>query len=103
MKSMIERSWTQEERYASKYPKSWCKPFDADEEQDLLLATMRYVLKLGVDAIVPPGNFDHFHFAAEHIEEALAAPLSEAEMDLLRKRLELVRDQPFFPPDFYTF
>ena len=102
MKSMIERSWTDEERYASKYPKSWCKPIDADEEPALLLAAMKYALSLGVDTLVPPGNFDHFRFAVEHIDEALDQPLTEGERALLAARLERVRDRPFFGPDCYT-
>ena len=102
MKSMIERSWTDEERYASKYPKSWCKPIDVDEEPALLLAAMKYALSLGVDTLVPPGNFDHFRFAVEHIDEALAQPLTEAERALLAARLETVRDRPFFAESCYT-
>ena len=101
MKSMIERAWTEEERYASKYTKSWCKPIDADEEPALLLAAMKYALSLGVDTLVPPGNFDHFKFAVEHIDEAMDAPLTDAERDLLSQRLERVKDRPFFGPDCY--
>ena len=102
MKSMIERSWTDEERYASKYPKSWCKPIDADEEPALLLAAMKYALSLGVDTIVPPGNFDHFRFAVEHIDEALASPQSDEERAMLAARLEQVKDRPFFDASCYT-
>ena len=101
MKSMIERAWTEEERYASKYTKSWCKPIDADDEPALLLAAMKYALSLGVDTLVPPGNFDHFKFAVEHIDEAMDAPLSDAERELLSARLERVKDRPFFGPDCY--
>lgn len=102
MKSMIERAWTDEERYASKYPKSWCKPFDTDEEPEILLAAVKYALSLGVDTIIPPGNFDHFRFAVEHIDEALAGPLSDAERAMLAARLEQVKDQPFFAENCYT-
>ncbi|MBQ4384247.1 MAG: aldo/keto reductase [Firmicutes bacterium] len=102
MKSMIERAWTDEERYASKYPKSWCKPFDTDEEPEILLAAVKYALSLGVDTIIPPGNFDHFKFAVEHIDEALASPFSDAERAMLAARLEQVKDQPFFADNCYT-
>ena len=102
MKSMIDRAWDGEERYASKYPKSWCRPFDVENEADLLRAAVRYALSLGVDTIVPPGNFDHFRFAVEHIDEALDQPLTEGERALLAARLERVRDRPFFGPDCYT-
>ena len=102
MKSMIDRAWTEGERYASKYPTSWCKPIDADEEPALLLAAMKYALSLGVDTLVPPGNFDHFRFAVEHIDEALDNPLSDAERALLAARLDQVRDRPFFGESSYT-
>lgn len=102
MKSMIERAWSEDERYASKYPKSWCKPIDIDEEPELLLAAVKYALSLGVDTLIPPGNFEHFSFAVDHIEEALDNPLSETEGNLLSARLPKVRALPFFDQDCYT-
>ena len=102
MKSMIERAWGEDERYSSKYPKSWCKPIDIDKEPELLLAAVKYAISLGVDTLIPPGNFEHLKFAVEHIEEALDSPLTEPERALLAARLPLVKDQPFFDPDCYT-
>lgn len=102
MKSMIDRAWTEEERYASRYPKSWCRPIDAQEEPALLLAAMKYALALGVDTLVPPGNFDHFSFAVEHIEQALNRPLTGEEQGLLAARLTQVKDKPFFGEDCYS-
>lgn len=99
MKSMIDRSWESEERYSSKYPKSWCKPIDIDEEPEVLLAAVRYALSLGVDTIVPPGNYDHFRFAVEHIDEAIDCPLSPAERSMLEERLKTVQDRPFLDID----
>lgn len=97
MKSMIERAWTgPEERYASRFPKSWCKPFDPETQTDLLMAGVRYVQALGVHTIVPPGNFDHFSFAVRHIDELLSRPISEEEKALLKQHLEEVREWPFF-------
>ncbi|MBQ8092994.1 MAG: aldo/keto reductase [Clostridia bacterium] len=102
MKSMVERAWSAEERYASKYPKSWCKPFDIEEDAALLKAAVKYALNLGVDTIIPPGNYAHFRFAVEHIEELLAHPLTEKEKTLLAARFEQVRNQPFFDESCYT-
>ena len=100
MKSMIDRSWKEDEdRYTSSYPKSWCRPFDVAKESDLLLAAVKYALSLGVDTIVPPGNFDHFKFAVDHIDEMLAHPLSEEERAMLAKHLDEVKDYPFFNGD----
>lgn len=98
MKSMIERAWDdrQDAEAKLKYPKSWCKPIDEEKEPEFLLAALKYVISLGVDTIIPPGNFAHFKFAVEHIDEALSQPLSEREFKLLRDRLELVKDRPFF-------
>ena len=76
-------------------PKSWCKPIDIEEEPEALLAVVRYALSLGVDTIVPPGNFDHFRFAVEHIDEMIDCPLSSGERALLEERLQTVKDRPF--------
>ena len=100
MKSMIDRGWKEDEdRYTSSYPKSWCRPFDVAKESDLLLAAVKYALSLGVDTIVPPGNFDHFKFAVDHIDEMLEKPLSEEERAMLAKHLDEVKGYPFFNGD----
>ena len=102
MKSMIERAWKDGEQRVSKYPKSWCKPFDTEEDEKLLLAAMKYVLSLGVDTLIPPGNFDHFSFAVGHIDEALEHPFDDSDRALLEAHLEKVIDRPFFGADSYT-
>jgi aryl-alcohol dehydrogenase-like predicted oxidoreductase len=98
MKSMIERAWKDGED-RSRYPKSWCKPFDAKEQTGLLTAAVKYALSLGADTIIPPGNFEHFSFGVEHIGEMVENPFSEADRQLLEAHLETVRDWPFFPGD----
>ena len=102
MKSMIERAWDPGEKEGSKYPKSWCKPFDVEKDPEILRAAVHYALSLGVDVIIPPGNFDHFHFGVENIDALLEKPISQEEMALLKDRLELVKDRPFFPESAYT-
>ena len=102
IKAMIEQSWEDEVRYVSKYIKSWCKPFDIDEEPEMLLAAMRYAFSLGINTMVPPGNFEHFRFAVEHIDEVLEHPISEEELELLKKRLPSVVDHPFMDEECYT-
>ena len=96
MKSMIDRAWDDPERRSSKYPKSWCKPIDLEDEPEVLLSAMKYTLHIGPDAIVPPGNFDHFRFAVEHIDEAVDHELTPAEYAMLERRLEKVKEWPFF-------
>ena len=95
MKSMIDRAWNEGED-RSKYPKSWCRPFDTDSEAPILTAAMKYVWSLGVNALIPPGNFDHFTFAVNHIDEITGDPLSEDEKAMLKDRLGKVRGRPFF-------
>lgn len=99
MKSMIERAWddSRDVEARKKYPKSWCKPIDVEADPELLLAAMKYALSLGVNTLVPPGNFDHFRFAVEHIDEAIAHPLTSDDLALLKARLADVRYAPFFP------
>ena len=97
MKSMIERAWIDEaEKRASGYPKSWCKPFDTQTQAELLTAAVKFAYSLGVDAIVPPGNFDHFSFAVKRHEELLTHPFCDADRALLPGHLEKVKDYPFF-------
>ena len=76
------------------FPKSWCKPIDTDLEPEFGIAAMKYTLSLGVDTLVPPGNFKSFSFAVEHIDECLASP--EPDLELLKRKLETVRGKEFF-------
>ena len=102
MKSMIERAWTEGDD-KSKYPKSWCKPFDTETEPDLLISAMKYVWSLGVSTLVPPGNFDHFSFAVNHIDDIVDNPVTVCEMDMLRDHLSKVRGKPFFGEEMYKW
>ncbi len=95
MKSMIERSWEDEERSASRYPKSWCKPFDPSHPA--LLPAMRFATgELGADVIVTPGNYEHFNFAIEH-EEEIFASYSDADRAILEKEFASLDGRYFFP------
>lgn len=96
MKSLIERSFTSSaERYASRYPKSWCKPIDP-EEKEFGTAAMKYVLDMGADTLIPPGNFTSFSFAVENIDECVENPLNNADLALLKQKLNTVRGKEFF-------
>lgn len=96
MKAFIERKWeNNEERYASKFPKSWCKPIDVEDEE-FGIAAMKYALSLGVDTLIPPGNFASFSFAANHIDDCTGNPLTSADLDFLKEKLKLVRGKEFF-------
>ena len=96
MKAFIERKWdSAQEREASAFPKSWCKPIDV-EDVPFGTAAMKYALSLGVHTLVPPGNYASFSFAVDHIEECLAHPLCDADRQLLEEKLRLVRGKEFF-------
>lgn len=96
MKAFIERAWNSpEEKAASKFPKSWCKPIDVEDEE-FGVAAMKYALSLGVDTLIPPGNYASFSFAVNHIEECLKNPLNENDLSFLKKKLETVRGKEFF-------
>ena len=96
MKSFIERSWNSaSERYTSRYPKSWCKPIDV-EDTDFGVAAMKYALDMGVDTLVPPGNFASFSFAVENIDACVGNPLNDTDLALLKQKLKTVRGKEFF-------
>ncbi len=96
MKAFIERKWDNEaERAASPFPKSWCKPI-AVEDVAFGEAAMRYALSLGVDTLIPPGNFPSFRFAVEHIDACLESPMTNADRMLLEEKLKTVRGREFF-------
>lgn len=99
IKSIIERAWKDEaEREASSWPKSWCKPFDA-EDKDLRLAAMRFAFHLGADVLIPPGNWECQSFMAAHAEETLDTLYSQGDRKLLAAHFEKVKAQPFFQKD----
>ncbi|MBQ6679876.1 MAG: aldo/keto reductase [Lachnospiraceae bacterium] len=93
MKAFIERAWDKDEDRGC-FPKSWCKPIHTDLEPEFGIAAMKYALSLGVDTLIPPGNFRSFSFAAEHIDECVEDPVPD--MDLLRAKLATVRGKEFF-------
>jgi aryl-alcohol dehydrogenase-like predicted oxidoreductase len=93
MKAFIERKWEPGENKGC-FPKSWCKPIDTDLEPEFGISAMKYALSLGVNTLIPPGNFKSFSFAVDHIEECLREPACD-EL-LLRSKLESVRGKEFF-------
>lgn len=96
MKAFIERRWnSEEEKAASVFPKSWCKPIDVEDVR-FGTSAMKYSLSLGVDTLIPPGNFASFSFAVDHIGECLEHPLNENDLAFLKEKLETVRGREFF-------
>ena len=95
MKTLIHRAWHDDaERYASRFPKSWCMPISGDDR--LGIAAVKYTLSLGADAVVPPGNFESFSFVVEHIDECLKNPLTEDDVAFLKEELKKIDGRYFF-------
>lgn len=101
MKSMIDRAWIKDrdQEMMQRFNKSWCKPFNPDTEGGLINSAVRKVFDLGVDVIVPPGNFEHFRYGVEHIDEILSAPYGEKDEAALSARFEENKGYPFFTFD----
>ncbi len=96
MKSFVEKAWDGEDDPArARYPKSWCKPIDPENE-DFGVAAMRYALSLEVDTLIPPGNFESFSFMVNHIEEALKTPYGPKDEEILKAKLEEFKGKEFF-------
>jgi aryl-alcohol dehydrogenase-like predicted oxidoreductase len=94
MKTLIHRAWLEGESKGP-YPKSWCKPFFKGQDE-LAVAAMKYGLSKGAATLIPPGNFEHFTFMLDHIDEVLAQPLTPREEALLRAEAEAVKAHPIF-------
>ena len=92
MKTLAHRKWLEGEPRI--YPKSWCKTIDRDER--LGVAALKYTLSMGAAAVVPPGNFEQFSFAVEHIEECIAHPLDSADQDYLLAEIGRIDGQFIF-------
>ena len=96
IKASIERRWENDaEKDDSAFPKSWYKPIDVNDT-DFGMAAMKYALSLGVDTLIPPGNFASFSFAVDHINEYLKNPLTEKDLLFLKEKLKHVRGKEFF-------
>ena len=81
MKSLVRRQWQEGE--ARPYPKSWCQPIWGNET--LSVAAMKYAVLKGSHTLVPPGNFEHFSFMLDHVEQCYNEPLTEEELAMLRR------------------
>ncbi len=95
MKSLIHRAWeSQDEKKATPYSKSWCKPIPQDMVE-LRIAAMKYAYEMGAVSLVPPGNFECFSFAVDNVDK-ITAPITEQERKLLADELGNISDRYFF-------
>lgn len=91
MKTLIHRTWRDGEEHL--FPKSWCKPLWDNE--DLMVAGMKYGLYKGAATLIPPGNEKHFQFMLHHIDRALE-PITDEEWELLRTEAAKVKNEMIF-------
>jgi aryl-alcohol dehydrogenase-like predicted oxidoreductase len=92
IKALAHRQWFEGE--GSRFPKSWCKTIY--DNYPLAIAAIKYTLSKGALAIDPPGNFEQFKFTVEHIDECIDNPLTDADLELLKREFELVKDFMIF-------
>ena len=92
IKVLIQRHWREGEKRP--YPKSWCKPIYGNDA--LGVAAMKYAYQAGADALIPPGNFEHFMFMLDNADISAREPLTEAEWVMLRAEAEAVRGEMIF-------
>lgn len=86
MKSLIHRAWlNQDEKRASRFPKSWCKPIT--DEPEFAIAAMRYAQTIGATSLIPPGNIENFTFCVQNADE-ISQPITDKDMELLKSRLK---------------
>jgi len=91
MKTLIHREWHEGEERP--YPKSWCKPiYDNDK---LGVAALKYTLSCNTNAVIPPGNIDHFKFTVSNIEECIKKPLTEEDITYMKSMLPNKEDLIF--------
>lgn len=95
LKGLIHRAWkSPQERQESRFPKSWCMPFENNDA--LAIAALKYTHSLGPDTLIPPGNFESFSFMVDHIDQVLDEPLTEEERALLSQELKNIDGHFFF-------
>ena len=92
IKSQAERVWNEGEEQT--YPLSWTKPIDDNDH--LAICALKYALSLGADTIIPPGNFKHFSFVFDHIDECLKNPLTQEDITYLKHCLANLDGKPIF-------
>ncbi|MCL2813526.1 MAG: aldo/keto reductase [Oscillospiraceae bacterium] len=93
IKALAHRLWA-DENENKRFPNSWCKTIYGDDA--FAKAAIKYALAKGAHAIAPPGNFEQFSFAVEHIGECALCPLNAGDMKILENELENVKGRHIF-------
>ena len=91
MKVFTHRMWREDETRPAQ--KKWYKYIDFDSP--LALAAMKYPLAKGGTALVPPGDFEVFRFMLDHVEEAIANPLTQSDIELLKDEAAKIKGYEF--------
>lgn len=97
MKVLAHRHWREHEEVTSE--NSWVRPIDIMNDVNLAIAAMKYAIAQGGHALVPPAEIEHFRFMLKHIDQVLDNPLTEEELEFLKKEADLVKDEVIFDPN----
>ncbi|MCL2059256.1 MAG: aldo/keto reductase [Oscillospiraceae bacterium] len=91
MKVLTHRDWAEDETAPSK--RQWYKPIEFGSP--LALAAMKYSLSKGAASLVGPGFFAALVYMLDYIDEAVANPLSQNDMELLKAEAVKAADLEF--------
>lgn len=89
IKSMVLTEFQEDDK--EKYPKSWYHPI---EDYSIASKAVNYTLSRGVNAIIPPGNINHFRWALEILKNG-KTKLTQNDLDILTKIAS--ETKPLFP------
>ncbi len=57
---------------------------------------MKYAVLKGSDTLVPPGNYEHFAFMLDHVDESFLEPMTDAEWAMLRREAKAAENELIF-------
>lgn len=97
MKVLAHRHWREHEEVTSE--NSWVRPIDISNDAGLGIAAMKYAIAQGGHTLVPPAEIEHFRFMLKHIDQVMENPLTEEELEFLKREAELVKDEVIFDPN----
>ena len=91
MKVLTRRNWAEGE--TPPYKRQWYKPTEFGSS--LALAAMKYSLSKGAASLVGPGYQEALAYMLDYIDEAIANPLSQGDIELLKAEAHKAADLEF--------
>lgn len=102
MKVLAQRKLRDGEREV--FPNSWVKTNFPDDpvEDRLALLGMKYAVIKGAQALVPPGDYWHFKYMLDHIEDVYQTAPTEEDYQYLKAVAAVWRDEMILDADYET-